>query len=317
MLFFKGKGSKDNGAETASIALAETRADQPSRELAAVEGIYSDMSDILIKHNVINQQHNEIAGLANDLKCSVERINTIIAKSNALSDSLSSRGVELSGISKESTTKAQEGTDATRQLIEVMSSIQSQVEASSRTMVSLERASSEINSIINTIKLIANQTNLLALNAAIEAARAGEHGRGFAVVADEVRKLAELTSNSTKSIQDIVENIQSEITTSIKHSDGNMKMIKEGLRVSGIVKEKIHNTFEGFCQVQSEITEVNSTIGLQKNYIEALYNETRQSDNVLLKMHEKLLNHVDRASTVDSSLKDNIHSLKSILDGNL
>ena len=82
---------------------------------------------------------------------------------------------------------------------------------SAKMIAELERQSEEIGKIVHAVARIADQTNLLALNAAIEAARAGEHGKGFAVVADEVRNLAEMSEKSARGIQEVVNEIQSQV----------------------------------------------------------------------------------------------------------
>jgi len=132
-------------------------------------------------------------------------------------------------ISVETRQVAEQGTAVIQQAASEMRQIAVNIEDSSTLIAKLGERSEQITAIVNTIRAIAEQTNLLALNAAIEAARAGEQGRGFAVVADEVRQLAARTSGSTAEISGMIDMIQQETQQAIKSMDGTRDRAAKGV----------------------------------------------------------------------------------------
>jgi len=123
---------------------------------------------------------------------------------------------------------AQNGATVVDKTVTVMNQISDKVQESAKTVESLGARSDQIGAIIGTIEDIADQTNLLALNAAIEAARAGEQGRGFAVVADEVRALAERTTRATREIGEMIKAIQSETKGAVVAMEQGVKQVETG-----------------------------------------------------------------------------------------
>ena len=127
---------------------------------------------------------------------------------------------------------AQKGGIAVSKAIDGMKRIQGAVTDSANKITELGKQSLQIGEIIQVIDDIAEQTNLLALNAAIEAARAGEHGKGFAVVADEVRKLAERSGKATKEIATLITSIQKGTEVAVKSMDVGTKEVNDGVEIA-------------------------------------------------------------------------------------
>jgi methyl-accepting chemotaxis protein len=155
--------------------------------------------------------------------------------------------------SQQASAAAVSGVDIVNQTIAVMNSISERVKNSAKAVESLGNRSDQIGEIIGTIEDIADQTNLLALNAAIEAARAGEQGRGFAVVADEVRALAERTTKATHEIGEMIKAIQHETKNAVI-------TMEEGVREVALGSEKAADSGRALEQISQRINDVNAQI---------------------------------------------------------
>jgi len=140
-----------------------------------------------------------------------------------------------------------------------MKMIQSTVQALENTVQTLSERSNEIGRIVEAITQIADQTNLLALNAAIEAARAGEHGKGFAVVADEVRKLAEQSAQSTMQIKDIIDYIQADTKLAVESMSAGSAEVLKGIDVTNMAGKSFKEISDNVQSVTYEIGQISET----------------------------------------------------------
>ncbi len=171
-------------------------------------------------------------GIANGAEQQTAKAEQVAAASQEMSCTIVEVAKNASGATEaanHANTAASEGTEVVSKTIQSMNGIAITARESSEVISTLGDRSNEIGKIIKVIEDIADQTNLLALNAAIEAARAGEQGRGFAVVADEVRKLAERTGTATKEIGEMIKAIQVETGKAIATMDKEVKVVEEGV----------------------------------------------------------------------------------------
>lgn len=153
---------------------------------------------------------------------------------------------------------ANAGSMAVTQTVDSMQRIKEQVAASTEKVRELDQKGQEIGAIVETIDQIAEQTNLLALNAAIEAARAGEHGRGFAVVADEVRKLAERATGATKEIGTLIASVRKDVDDVVQAMQQSSSEVADGAQKSKEAGESLEQILAAAAKVAEEVEGVSA-----------------------------------------------------------
>ena len=164
----------------------------------------------------------------------------------------------VSDSTKQAASLADDGEHSVNQTVKQMKHIYTSVNESNARMQELEASSKKIGSITDVIVGIADQTNLLALNAAIEAARAGEQGKGFAVVADEVRKLAEESQRSAMQITDLIQHIQSDTVQSVKVMAQTARYVETGLQATDETTTKFSQIKDSIFTISPQVEDISS-----------------------------------------------------------
>jgi methyl-accepting chemotaxis protein len=188
-------------------------------------------------------------------------------------------------------TVAKEGEVIVNRSVNEVNTIAEKVSESSDLIKTLGERSKQIGNIVEVIKDIADQTNLLALNAAIEAARAGEQGRGFAVVADEVRKLAERTTSATSEISGMIQSIQGEVDKAVLSAEFAAKQVAVGVDLStqaGGALLKIVDSVDGLHQMVEQIASATHEMSSVSDQISSDISMIAQSSKGILSRSEQI-----------------------------
>jgi aerotaxis receptor len=260
-------------------------------------------------HDRVVDLDGRVSGVADNAVCEQQQIKQIAATMEQFRLSVA----DVAGMAADSLSDAkvmqkvvEENNHNMELSINASSKVADTVQLSSQTISDLGVSILKIGSIANTIKEIAEQTNLLALNAAIEAARAGEQGRGFAVVADEVRKLAERTATSTKDIARTISEINTTSEVAVRSMHGVVGEVETGI---GLIRKNgeglkeimeaainVANRIEHIALASGELTTAGQSVAQSLERIAGLVDDNTQSARDAKTAAEELAKSADELS---------------------
>jgi methyl-accepting chemotaxis protein len=242
----------------------------------------------------------------------VTRASEITAEISKVFEQVAENARNVTRDSEYASKLSMEGTRTVDETITGMETIREKVEISARAVQEMGQRSEQIEVIVETIEDIASQTNLLALNAAIEAARAGEHGKGFAVVADEVRKLAERSSQATQEIGRLIENIHTTVTDAVQSMEASSKDVISGVEKAGAAGTALQQIMQAAIQVNERA--MNSVSVAEK--MQATANELVASMDSVSAIVEENTAATEEMSASSNEVSEAVENIASVAEEN-
>jgi methyl-accepting chemotaxis protein len=243
------QSNTNTGIYRSLVTLSNQLFDIVSNSLKVSESVAASSEELnAVMNDTLNNMENE--------RLQVEQISTAIYELSTTSQEVSSKAVSAEDETKVSLSTIDSGKVTLEKNIALTNDISISVAETAMIVDELRKFTIEIVTVIDVINGISDQTNLLALNAAIEAARAGEAGRGFAVVADEVRSLASKTQQSTVSIQDIILKLQQQAEKASSNMTQNVDLIESSV----VLADQVKAAFEDIAQATKAISEINAMV---------------------------------------------------------
>ncbi|MBD8193559.1 methyl-accepting chemotaxis protein [Pseudomonas fluorescens] len=289
-------------------AIVTERTDEAGQLLMALADMQGGLKSTLVE---IANASDQLASAAEELSAvteessrgltrqndEIQQAATAVNQMTAAVDEVASNAVSTSEASRQATTEAEEGREQVAQAVSGMGSMVVEINDSTRSVADLAGQVREIGKVIDVIRGIADQTNLLALNAAIEAARAGEQGRGFAVVADEVRALAHRTQISTVDIEKMIGEVQ-------VGADDAVAAMNKSLTWANNTQTLAQNAGEALERITSSVAKINERNLVIASASEEQAQVAREVDRNLLNIQDLSTQTAAGAHQTNASSQD-------------
>ncbi|MED2942602.1 HAMP domain-containing methyl-accepting chemotaxis protein [Bacillus swezeyi] len=294
-----------NKMVTGVRAIIETVGETSHQVASSSQQLSASADESTKASEYISTTIQELAAGSEQQADSVENSRTVIKGMTEFAGRISSNAEKAAATADQTAQMSLEGTKAINKVSVQMQSINETVVSLSEAFKHLTERSNEIGNITEVITSIAEQTNLLALNAAIEAARAGEQGKGFAVVADEVRTLAEQSARSAEQITKLIAIIQNDTKQTMNTVISATGEVKEGLVV-------VNEAGGAFHKIENSITEVVTQINDVTNLVKNLTAGTSEIETAITGVKEVAETAAESTQTVSAATQEQLASMEEI-----
>ncbi len=228
----------------------------------------------------LHQSVQEVQAGGRQQRQAIQQADEEIRRATESVETVAQSAREMASDARHASTVAESGGEAVQHAISSMGRIQQQVQDSSEKVRALGQKGHEVGAIVETIEQIAEQTNLLALNAAIEAARAGEHGKGFAVVADEVRKLAERSAVATREIAALIHSVRAGVDEAVQTMETSHREVAEGAARSEEAGQALEQILQAAQSVAVRVDSVNAIAEQMQASVKAMLSSVESVQQV-------------------------------------
>lgn len=254
--------------------------------------------------NTLNGSAEQMAAAVEEVATQVNSVATASEEMSTTSSEIAQNCVMAAKSADKANTSAESGEVIVRKTVATMNQIKEMVKQSARINQKLGERSDQIGPVVGLINDIADQTNLLALNAAIEAARAGEHGRGFAVVADEVRKLAERTTEATKEIAQTIQAMQLETKSAVTSMEEGVREVEAGSEEAKKSGDALKDILMQISTVTTEVNQIAVASEEQTATTNEIANNIQQISEVMQQTARNIQENADAAAQLAKLSKD-------------
>jgi len=275
-----------------------------------LNNIHKELLSTMEANEKVNDEHHVITNMVEKINNEYQRVEESTVRNHETSVQMIKKGNSLITSTDSMVNVSGRGKNSIDQVKAIIDDLGNQANVTLQSMHQLSESSRQIEEIVGVISSISENINLLALNASIEASRAGEQGKGFAVVASEIRKLAENTKESTKNINDLTKKIQLEILQANTNSARSNDLINQGVKANLQTNEEISKLLSIINNVKEEVQQIIKIIEIQQETSEDVINKFKTAADLFKETNKIIVDHIKEGESISSKLLEALNEVE-------